>query len=1073
MAHPSSPTRFSPPSYPSRANSPSMSPRRHGRMNQSSDDSHLRDLSPTTTLRAFTETPVSYTNTNEYKIFSCIESATPAEKDLGTRVAKAAQRLKSWCKEIEQWGWTGSFEPPGEECREERRKSVEGHINYHMKGDSTGSGSIGPLEYWGSLLSVQVEAYEGRIEEIEQELESLDMEELKGHILDIHGPNRSRPSSSYDTRRPNFTLLDDFSILITHTLLQALPYLSQLRLNTDTWSSRLSILRECPRFLGDLDRAQIAMRLGWEAIEPPSEENLSDTALNSWKEAIATISEVLESKVADLGQRLDRMLDTLEGREDTLPEDWIDEFEALEANYSQWTVEARNRILEVEVRRMRASQKVSPPLLKERHLSVHETTAQHSEKHSQDLIDPAGGNLLPNIRVPEIEQRSSIIDAPGETSDHLSYVEQLPTFDGQHDGPYRATPQSPTALRLEIPESADPVSIPEETLLPEMASEEGDIIPGSDFLNEGIDEDLAIQDEGEASIGLVRPNLTIIKRASVTSIESFSRAQVRSINVRRSSSASSSVSSPMRDPSNSIRDYSSSTPASPINSDRSDLLPQTKFSSPLAVAPAKARPPEIPRSGPDRPQTPESRFRRDSIDSVSSSISQMSSPQSTIEDSPSFRTTATRSAKVPRPPLNSVMAKRRPLKDLQSSSPEPAKQPWPPTKFAQQPPTNSTDDLERQISNILTTIPAHIRLTSGPEADSPEIKPNRVASSGTANGRGYHATSLRAARASGGVKSPELTLSPVKHDIDASSSQEKGGAAFRRAAAQADSDIKLYHLTQAGKDKPIKLFVRRVGENGERVMVRVGGGWADLGEYLRQYAEHHGRRTVSEGKFEVLGLEAGMKGGEGRDGMARAGTPRPGSSASRKEFTATPLGTPGDRHQHQHHHHHHQNQHPTPSSALGTPAAGVGAESAPSTTSSHVSWTGTEVGLAGPYPKAKKMDLTSDKLEWIEGMMNQARKVSGHVGPGAGKAAAGESGLGVEKTEGGVEKNGSGEGRVGANSRVGDRSGASSRAGERGGAGSRAGERVRGGNGKGFGDLGKVGGTKRVFLKRTGDLGVE
>jgi hypothetical protein len=37
-------------------------------------------------------------------------------------------------------------------------------------------------------------------------------------------------------------------------------------------------------------------------------------------------------------------------------------------------------------------------------------------------------------------------------------------------------------------------------------------------------------------------------------------------------------------------------------------------------------------------------------------------------------------------------------------------------------------------------------------------------------------------------------------------------------------------------------------------MVRVGGGWADLGEYLREYALHHGRRTASNGCVEVQGL---------------------------------------------------------------------------------------------------------------------------------------------------------------------------------------------------------------------------
>src|SRR5690606_33694336 len=43
----------------------------------------------------------------------------------------------------------------------------------------------------------------------------------------------------------------------------------------------------------------------------------------------------------------------------------------------------------------------------------------------------------------------------------------------------------------------------------------------------------------------------------------------------------------------------------------------------------------------------------------------------------------------------------------------------------------------------------------------------------------------------------------------------------------------------------------------ERVMVRVGGGWADLGEYLKEYAMHHGsqRRVVSQ-RVEVTDLPA-------------------------------------------------------------------------------------------------------------------------------------------------------------------------------------------------------------------------
>ena len=33
-----------------------------------------------------------------------------------------------------------------------------------------------------------------------------------------------------------------------------------------------------------------------------------------------------------------------------------------------------------------------------------------------------------------------------------------------------------------------------------------------------------------------------------------------------------------------------------------------------------------------------------------------------------------------------------------------------------------------------------------------------------------------------------------------------------------------------------------LGKNGERAMVRVGGGWEDLGEYLKMYVAYHGSK---------------------------------------------------------------------------------------------------------------------------------------------------------------------------------------------------------------------------------------
>lgn len=519
MAALSSPTRFAPPIYENRSSSPTMSPRRHGRTNQSSDEGHYRELSPSTTLRAFTKTPMHYNNSDEYKIYACIETATPAEKDLGTRVAKAAQRLKAWCKEIEQWGWAGTFEVPDEECREMRRKSVEAHFNEHITENSAEVGTIGPLEYWGSFLSVQVEAYEGRIEDIEQELETLEIEDLKGHILDIHGPNRSRPSSSYDTKRPQFVLLDDFSILITQTLLQALPRLSQLKLSIDTWSARLSILRDTPCFLSDLESAQTAMKLGWEAIKPPSEHDLSDSAFDGWKEAIDTISNILRRRVSDLGQRLDRMLDTLEGREDVLPEDWIDRFEDLEADYSQWTVEARRRILEVEVRRIKALQKAGPALSDKTDESMNGITLDQPKP--LHVTEPAPIDLKSNGKPREVEIAPSSIAAPKELAEENLQTEKFPTFEeNDFDVPQR----SPT-LRLDIPATVDQQTHPIETVLPESQSEEQDNMAGAVLDDAEAHEPTIIDEDGE-EVMRARPELSIVKRASVTSIESFSRAQV-------------------------------------------------------------------------------------------------------------------------------------------------------------------------------------------------------------------------------------------------------------------------------------------------------------------------------------------------------------------------------------------------------------------------------------------------------------------------------------------------------------------------------------------------------------------
>ena len=280
-------------------------------------------------------------------------------------------------------------------------------------------------------------------------------------------------------------------------------------------------------------------------------------------------------------------------------------------------------------------------------------------------------------------------------------------------------------------------------------------------------------------------------------------------------------------------------------------------------------------------------------------------------------------------------------------------------------PLKSTEDqLEERISSILTNIPARIRLTSGPGIDSVEVQRPRVASGSKKSDVMSPPMPLIRAQSS----MPSLTLSPA--DSKASPSRPQSG----------ESEIKLYHLHQPGKDVPTKLFVRLVGENGERVMVRVGGGWADLGEYLKEYASHHGRRSIADGRFEVHGLPSTHSSSSvttlaGVSNCWSTPSSRPGSpeyrpSSSHLSIRKLRLSSESPVH---------AGNPSTPDvSNRRQPNATPGsADTFASNHRSASSWVedDTPLGLAGP--RSKNTDISPGKQAWVDGMVDQARKGSG------------------------------------------------------------------------------------------------
>lgn len=330
--------------------SPSHSPvRRYAR----DGDPLLRDLSPTAALHAFTTGPDA---TRNDQLAKSIQTATHSQKLLGAKSAQACADLRSWARELAAWEWPGTFEVP-EPARKKQRMST-------MSVGSLLSRRTGSLqveeddEYWGSLEARTVKAHTRRLDEINEDLDEIDVEELKDFVLSAHsqaGIGEASVDDSIGTigAATDLARLDDFTALITAIILQALPYLSRLTSLLHIWTVRLAILRSAPSYLFDLKQARTDLDHGWAAlaISPnPSKTTLESTKPSFSRGTMMNMKQVIETQVHSLGRRLDRFLDELEGRQDCVPNAWIEDFEVLEEQYGEWVVQAERKVLESEWR---------------------------------------------------------------------------------------------------------------------------------------------------------------------------------------------------------------------------------------------------------------------------------------------------------------------------------------------------------------------------------------------------------------------------------------------------------------------------------------------------------------------------------------------------------------------------------------------------------------------------------------------------------------------------------------------------------------------------------------------------
>ncbi|KAL8668504.1 MAG: hypothetical protein Q9168_006866, partial [Polycauliona sp. 1 TL-2023] len=774
-----------------RALSPSPSPSRSPQKRQVPAtklvDPLLSNLSPSSTLEALQA--ASHTDLPpQDALHESIAAASLSDRSFAIQAATAGKRLKDWHEELQQWQWQSPHNPFESPSTPTSSNSNDGAGVAH--------------EYWGSLSAQIVLQYESRMDEIRNAMNALELDDLKMHIRDAHS------TSSHQH-------MDDFTAIVTTTVLQALPLIYRLESLLSIWESRLTVLRASPGFITTMDHAQQDMGAAWSVCNGET----TTQALHDMKAR-------LESQIRDLGHRLDHMLDTLEGRQDTIPDRWIEDMEQLEADFGDWTVEAEKTIVQLDMKledesmrqRELTADREGPPIQLPNGIDRPNDEPHHPPPTNVTIETPKN-NLLPNRPLP--------LNLHQHRRDHSNAYSDIST--------------------LSYPGSAT------SDYFSDMSSPEIQDASRAEYFGVG------------SPVEVTTPGLP--RGESRTSEDTITR-QSSQRTERGDSAAPTIIAEPTIEEDGSPSFFAISTPY---------------------VYDTSSTTPSIPSK---------SRHRFEEV----TDLSPTTTPVKIIR-----RKTAADTASTP-----NRNATASPTKSNATASPR------------------KSDALEARISSILTDIPANIRLARSSEVD---IKSTTSASPGKVNIKpSRQSPTPRLMRAQTAAPSPpSMTLIP---------------AAEKSTARNGESDVQLYHLHQSGQGPPIKLFIRLVGE-GERVMVRIGGGWADLAEYLKEYSIHHGRRTASGGQFNIQGLPLHS---QSSTPVTTLGSLSAHQTPERTNTASTTKQRPNS------------NVSADPPSSLGSPSDGFRPTSRDSTASSKHSWTGEEspsLGLAGP--KSRKSVVSPNK----------------------------------------------------------------------------------------------------------------
>ncbi|KAL7925403.1 hypothetical protein ACQKWADRAFT_283919 [Trichoderma austrokoningii] len=288
----------------------------------------------------------------------CLAEASAIDRDFAMRTAMASHEIWQWLDELNQWNWPkhggseGFLEPNNTQRKLFAQAPAPGKEEADRK------------QYMGSLLAEEVEKYESRIDQINQAMDRLDLEEIKGHVISDHilplsrpgTPINMDPSRSMLSALSSYHKMEDISVLITAIVIRTLPNLAKLSRQLQLWHMRIIVLRHVNPFLQAIQEVEALLGENWEAIsqshwemEQPSRKAIVLPARTLTDKDFDARRQSLALKVAEPGRALDYMLDCLEGAPDTLPDDWLNRLEDVEQGFGEWVSACERMMAEAKL----------------------------------------------------------------------------------------------------------------------------------------------------------------------------------------------------------------------------------------------------------------------------------------------------------------------------------------------------------------------------------------------------------------------------------------------------------------------------------------------------------------------------------------------------------------------------------------------------------------------------------------------------------------------------------------------------------------------------------------------------